>query len=80
MKNVIMFMHCFGKRYRCLSPEFLHRIFRDVLELEDFDTMNNKEKRPLNGQYACDLNPDVIKLIAERKESCMSYSDSNGAI
>lgn len=57
---------------RCLSPMFLHGVFKNILELEDFDIMNNKEKRPLNGQYACDLNPEVINLIKERKESSMA--------
>ena len=56
---------------RCLSPQFLHGIFKEILDLEDFDIMNNKDKRPLNGQYACDMNPNVIAQLQTRRSASM---------
>ena len=56
---------------RCLDPEFLHGVFKEVLEYEDFDIMYNKAKRPLNGQYACELSPAVIKRIEEKRTASL---------
>ena len=54
-----------------LSHEFLWNTYMNVLDLEDFDIFNSKDKRPLNGQYSLILNPETIKLVAERKASVL---------
>jgi len=43
----------------------------EVLDLEEFDIFDSKDKRPLNGQYSLILNPETIKLVAERKASVL---------
>jgi hypothetical protein len=56
---------------KTLSHEFLWNTYMEVLDLEEFDIFNSKDKRPLNGQYSLILNPDTIKFVAERKANVL---------
>jgi len=56
---------------KTLSNEFLWNTFMKVLDLEEFDIFNSKDKRPLNGQYSLILDPETIKVVAERKANAL---------
>jgi hypothetical protein len=56
---------------KTLSHEFLWNTFMKVLDLEEFDIFNSKDKRPLNGQYSLILDPETIKVVAERKANAL---------
>jgi len=52
----------------------MHNTFKEVLELDDFIPEQDKSKRPLNGQYACDLSPETINIINARKEASLKIT------